>query len=307
MNHFKDTVKVEAVFKLLKLLFEAKISYTRKDLGARLDLSDDTIGKYLTNLENLGFAIDRDKRGRYKLITDKSTNHIEELLYFTKSDQNYIQNLLLKEVSSGKQHDRILSKMKNIFDYSRISNDLITNQMVEKIAILEEAIELKKVVKLIAYASSNSEKISDRLIEPYFISPQDDIVHSYEVDTNQIRHFKLSRIKKIEFTDLPWNNDHAKPILATDPFGITCAKTVPIKIILTVGGANEISYRFPKTTGFIIEDVLHNDRKILTCNVNDEFLGITNFILGNYKMVIEILESDAFIDHVNLEASKINF
>ena len=43
----------------------------------------------------------------------------------------------------------------------------------------------------------------------------------------------------------------------------------------------------------------------LECKVNYRFFGLSNFIIGNYRNVIAILEPEILIDHIAAEAQKL--
>ena len=172
--------------------------------------------------------------------------------------------------------------------------------------LLEQARREKKQVVLEGYRSSNSNTISHRLVEPFHVSPAEDTVQTFEVQKNKVNHFKISRIARVKLLDLPWTHEGWHNIRRTDPFRIVGNEQVTVHLRMGVGAYNELTERFPLTKGSI-EEMQETGKYDFQCPVNDQFLGLSNFILGFYHQGIEILAPDSLRDHLRAEVAKMNF
>ena len=170
---------------------------------------------------------------------------------------------------------------------------------------LERAKEEQKVVVLKDYHSTNSSTVSNRTVEAFHISPEEDIVHAYDLVKKGIRHFRISRISQLDILPSPWTCEGHHSIVATDPFRIQENNQVKIHLRLKVGAYNELIERFPLTRGHLRPAPEGQGLYDLECRVNHRFFGLTNFILGYYHDVVDILEPESLLDHIRAEAQKL--
>lgn len=307
MNKFKDETTQTRILQLLKVLIERPFGYTKIQLAELLQVSTDSIKRYFNTLRNAGFEIKINEHFRYGIENDKTYQYLQELLLFSEKDQEFILKTLEDAEANDKQKNRILSKMQNIYDFTRLGGHLISSQFMTKMNILEQAMQERKVVELIDYRSSYSGTVSNKLVEPFHILPKLDILHAFDIQEREVRHYRISRITRVEISDMDWNPKNTHIIMATDPFRISDSKQVQVRIRLTVGGRNEIEERFPATSGYIQAVADQKDIFELDCMVNAKFRGLSNFLLGNFHFITEIIEPESLIEHINNEAKKINF
>jgi predicted DNA-binding transcriptional regulator YafY len=208
---------------------------------------------------------------------------------------------------ADKRYDKVSSKLQTIYDISKLGSSIITKPFLTKISILEKAKANKQLVKLISYRSTNSSEESDRLIEPFHISPNEDILHAFDVERKEIRHFRLSRFDRVEIIEVTWNYEGKHYVQATDPFRIVDDKQIKIHLRMRMMGLNELVERFPLTLAYIHPAADEENIYELECKVNHRFLGISNFILSNHSAIVEIVEPEGLIEHVNQLAEKIKF
>ena len=104
----------------------------------------------------------------------------------------------------------------------------------------------------------------------------------------KVRHFKISRIERVELLEHPWQYDDARKLKKIDDFRIANDSQVPIRLNLQPIAYNILFDTFPNAAR---NAVISNDAKSynLDINVNDGFLGVVPFILSNLGSV-EIIE-----------------
>ncbi len=307
MQQFKDDTPQSRLLRVLKMLIERPKSYTVNELSERLGVREKTIKRIFETLKNADFQVNFDKNYRYYIENNNQYEHLKDLLFFSERDQNFILDALAKMSADDKYKSRIQRKMETIYDFTRLSNHLLSGQFMNKINLLEKAKNEQKVVVLQDYHSTNSSTVSDKIVEPFHILPNEDILHAFDVQNKSVKHYRISRIKGVELTEEDWNPNHYRPVMPTDPFRISNPKQVRVKMKLKTGGYNELIERFPTTYGYLKPTVDDKGFYLLDCFVNQDFTGLLNFILGNYMHVVEILEPETLIERVNEEAKKIKF
>jgi predicted DNA-binding transcriptional regulator YafY len=145
------------------------------------------------------------------------------------------------------------------------------------------------------------------LVEPFQVSVKEDILHAFEVEKKAIRHFRISRIERVELLDADWQYETQHYVTATDPFRIVNDNKIRVHIRLKVGGYNELIERFPLTQAYLQPSADELGVYDFECNVNEKFFGLTNFILGYHEHIVEIIEPESLIEHIRRHIGKINF
>lgn len=296
-------VKVRALL-LLKAIVENPFFYTRKQLADRHQVDESTIKRTFEAFRTAGFEVLRDKRHRYGLAADKAFEHLKSLLVFNAKEEELLTTALQKMGPQNVAVDRLLRKMSRIYDVSKMHNTFDRN-FLTKLDKLEKAKAEKTVVLLKDYHSTNSSTVSSRHIEAFHISPEDDIVHAYDLEKKGIRHFRISRIPKLEITDTAWQYEGHHVNQETDCFRIHDNNQVRIHLRLNVGGYNALLETYPVARGSLRPAPDMPDQYDLECKVNHQFYGLSNFIMGSYASVVAIFEPYELIDHIRNEAQKL--
>ena len=292
----------------LRILFaivENPYFYTIKRLAERYEVDKSTIKQDFEAFKTAGFDLDYDERYRYALSAEKKYENLKSVLIFSQKEEDILNEALRQLGANNRDVEKLRLKMSRIYDVSKMHNTFDKN-FLTKMDKLEKAQKEKKVVILKDYHSTSSSSVKNRTIEAFHISAEEDIVHAYDLDKKGIRHFRISRIPKLDIAHTPWTQEKQHSIVATDPFRIQDNQQVKIHLQLKVGAYNELIERFPLTRTFLKEastgeDVLYD----LECKVNHWFYGLTNFILGYHNDIVAILEPDILVDHIRNEAQKL--
>lgn len=306
MNKFGDHSPKSRLLRILLLLIERPFGYTKKQLATKYDVHEDTVKKDFEEMRNAGFTIDRDAKHRYGLGNDKAFEYLRDMLYITTDDEMILQNALKQSGIDNSRSARLLKKLEYLHDISVLGNRIFNKPFLTKIDLLEKARKQKRVVTLIDYRSTNSSKLSDRNVEAYHISQREDIVQAWDLDRKELRHFKISRISRIEITEIPWKYTTKHEVMATDPFGIADKKQIPVTLKLKVGGYNELIERFPLSLAYLSPAPEIEDVYIFDGMVNHRFYGLSNFLLGYFEHVMEV-QPQALADHLNILNNKIKY
>jgi len=307
MNVFHDNSPKYRLLGVLKDLLEQPYHYTRKVLATKYGVSPDAIKNDFEELRDADFIVKYDAQYRYAIAPNKSSEYLKDVLFFTEPEKDFLLKALTQANATDQSMEKIRAKLETIYDVSKLGSSLFSKTFLNKANLLEQAKKQKRVVQLSNYRSTMSSKVSDRLIEPFHISSKEDILHAFDLDKQMIRHFRISRIEKVKMQDAAWQYEGKHYVAATDPFRIVSDQQVFVHLKLKTGALNELIERFPLAQAYIQPCAEQDDIYDFTCKVNDQFLGLTNFVLGYFEHIEAILEPESLIEHIRGKIGEIKF
>lgn len=292
---------------ILKDLLESPFQYTKADWVRRFGCSKSTIKEDITELRNVGFEVAIDRLYRHGIIPNKVSENLKKTLYFTESEFQTLKAQLDLADLSVNQKNLLTSKLENIFDLTRIGGAVYNNVFLQKLNVLIQAEKDKQKVRLKNYYSANTNTVSDRIVEAFRVIPKDDTIYAYEPASDEVKHFKISRFDRIEQLDDDWENEGKHYPTTPDVFSYVSKETVKIYIKLDIAGYNRLIDRFPHTKAFC--NVCPTDGNImeLECEANSRFDGISQFLLGQHKNIVAVIEPQQLIDKLNETIKKMKF
>lgn len=295
------------VLELLKIISEQPFRYTRKELAKKLDVHPDTLKDYFDDFRNAGYPLERDKLYRYGLTVDKPFEELKSLAQISERDLLKLLKAIDKVDTDDENFQALRKKIASLSQGIQNEHQYLSRPFVTKLKVLEQAKKDKLQVVLINYHSSNSNMVADRLVEAFHFEPNLDVLQAFDLTSKQLRHFRLSRIKRIGETKQAWQFESEHKILATDPFRIVNDEQVMVHLRMKVGAYNEIVERFPLTKAFIQEDPTEEGVYDFQCQVNKQFFGLSNFILGRHHDIVEIIQPLALKQHLRERIRDMNF
>jgi predicted DNA-binding transcriptional regulator YafY len=291
----------------LRILFtivESPFTYTKERLAKIYNVSKDSIGDDFDAFRSAGFELDKDERHRYALSADRKYDNLKSLLVFSQKEEDKMNEALQKLGTQDALAEKLLKKFSRIYDVSKMHNTFDKN-FLTKMDKLEKARLERKVVILKDYHSTNSSTVRNRTVEAFHISAEDDILHAYDLEQKGIRHFRISRVSKLEITTAIWSHEGHHVLQATDPFRIHNNKQVSVHLRIKVGAYNQLIEQYPITRAYLKPTNESSDAYDFECKVNHKFYGLTNFILGNYRDVEKIFEPDDLMEHIEAAAKEL--
>ncbi len=287
-------------------ILDQPFTCTINELAERHGCSRDTVKKDFEVLQNAGFLLRYDARWRYAFAESKPYEQLKDLLHFSEEDQFLLEQAIDQIEGSGERIQKLKQKLASLYDYHRLGHSYLRKPYLTKVDLLFQAKKEKRQVVLLDYRSSNSERVSDRLVEPFHVSPPDDMLHTFDLDQNELRHFRISRFKRVELTDKSWEFENHHTIKLADPFRIVDSNQVMVHLRLGVSAYNELTERYPLTKSYL-EEASEPDMFDFQCMVNHQFFGLTNFILGQYHQKVEVLQPESLLVHLREEVRKMKF
>lgn len=277
--------------------------YTKARLADLYGVDKSTIKNDFRSFKNAGFVFDYDSKFRYYFLEEKPYKQLKNLLHFSEEDQHLLMEAIDQINPHSKKGHSLKKKLSSLYDYHRLGHAYLRKPYLNKIDTLLGAKKDKKQVTLADYRSSNSNNVADRLVEPFDVSPSDDTLQAFDVDKEELRHFRISRIKRVRPTEQDWAFEGHHHIKATDPFRIVDDNQVLVHLRVKIGAYNELIERFPATKQYL-EPTADEDVYDFQCKVNHQFLGLSNFIFGFHHQLVEVLEPESLLEHLREEVRK---
>jgi predicted DNA-binding transcriptional regulator YafY len=294
------------IIRILRTLIERPNAYTRQHLADLYGVNRDTISGDFSAIQAAGFLLVPDDKHRYAFAQDKPLRQLKDLLHFSEEDQAMLYQAIDNLPTSSERQQKLKAKLGSLYDYGRLGHSYLRKPHLNKVDLLLQAQADKKQIRLLGYRSSNSNTIADRLVEPFHTSPPDDTLQAFDVDKRQLRHFRISRITRIQTTDLPWQYEGHHNIVRTDPFRIVNNDQVPVHLRLGVAAYNELLERYPLTKSYI-EETDNPELFDFQCMVNRHYFGLSNFLLGFFHLGIEIVGPEGLREHLRDEVARMRF
>lgn len=282
-------MKIDRLISIIMIL-NNKERVTAKELSEKFEVSTKTIQRDIDTIEMAGIPIVSYKghEGGYGIIdsyrVDKASmtkNEIELLKsllgginesYKNKEVLSLINKFTAIEVNKGENRNNF------IIDFSRWGK---SGELTDKINILDNAIIKRRYIKF-DYNNINGES-SNRKIEPYKIifKALNWYIYGYCTLRNEMRVFKVSRIKNLESLDEEFIS---REVRAKDLFKEPELETI------------EIIFKVKKEARILLEDnfptyeVINEDDKTIIIKINTPYNNwLYNMILG-FGDNIEVLE-----------------
>ena len=186
---------------------------------------------------------------------------------------------------------------------SRIMPEQLRLQMLDRkvftnknraaaISLLQQAYSQKRCAILHGYASNNSGGVEDRLIEPYDVKPEDNLVVAYDINRKGTRVFNFNRIGYVEIlSDKLWTNTDRHKEVFVDVFHMSDDNVkIHISLQLDLMAKNLLVEEFPRAKDYLKghkgdENIWYFDTDV--CRME----GIGRFYIG-LAGHIQILEGE---------------
>ncbi|WP_038032073.1 helix-turn-helix transcriptional regulator [Thermonema rossianum] len=293
------------VLRLLVLLIQSPYVYTLKELAEKMGVNERTIKRDLEELRNAGFVVDYDRKYRYALRTEEKGKELRDLLYFSGEEQEMLYRAIDSLPLQANKARRLKEKLGSLYDFHKLGLLAYPKPFLTKIERLAEAQKQKRQVLLKNYRSVNSNETKDRRVEVFELRAAEDLCFAYDLHRQGNRIFRPSRCGEVVVLDEPWQYEHKHRPLPTDPFLIVDEDQVTVDVRLKTGGYNLLIEQFPLCTQYC--ERIDAETYAFRCKVNHQFIGLTNFLLGNHEHVIDIVAPGELVAHLQAQFEKMVF
>ena len=286
--------KIEKILNLIRMM-SGKKTFTVGELAEKMATSYRSIYRYIDTFRSAGFVVEKIQGSTYRIVKMPSSfKNFDKLVYFTEEEAAVINSLIenLEETNSFKTTLR--KKLSAIYDRTDILNATPKHPTAIKLFALNDAMHKKKRVVLKSYESAHSGTVLDRTVEPYRYTEGCMAIWAYDVENKDCRIFKVSRIGKVQITDIDWQNESEHRDGFVDAFRMAGTERYHVRLELSLRAKNLLAEEFP----LAVKDIrMENDKWIYEGDVT-HMAGIGRFVIGLIRD-IRILESDELRSYIS--------
>ena len=285
--------KILRVLQLISLLKKEPAKSIRF-LSGILESTDRTVYRYLDLVKELGFELQKDQNNKFLIIG----NDDYETVSFSNEEATLLRDLVLSTGKESKLKDSLLQKIYLQSELAIQGNHILKAQLGKMVTIINTAIRENKRVILKSYHSINSQKISDRLIEPISLTENYNSICGFEVETKTNKYYNLERITEVVLSNEQQEFQNLHQLDEMDAFGFSKlnGESFQVELTLTLKAYILLKEEYPKIEKYIKKDK-GSDAYYLKIEVNNP-KPITRFILG-LKDDIEVTGSKSFLNHLS--------
>lgn len=279
-------IRVIRVFKLVQYLCEFPPKTVDK-LAEMLEISPKTVYKDIHIVEAVGYEIDKDENHKYYIKNSGRTEY-----QLDEQEKKLIIATIQKTGLTSMEVQSIVQKLKTKQMVIDVRSLNIMKQL-QLIKILIDAISLKLPIIIKNYKSTSSgAKAKDRYVLPLYFDEMRMSLTAYDIDKEQSRIFKVSRMTGIEPLSTPIIQQIPNEVPIVDMFGFAGEMKYDISLLLTKRSATILKEEFILAENHVSES---NDItfpyffKGKVCG----YEGVGRFVLGMITE-IKVLGDDGF-------------
>jgi proteasome accessory factor C len=242
MNQYK----ILRVLRLIGLLQQSP-SKSVHQLAQLLDNTDRTVYRYLELIRELGFEVQRDHFKRFSIVSGELGQ-----VTFTTEEATLLNKLIQTVAVDSPLRDGLLKKVYLSSEIPVVGKHVLKAQVGTIVQQLSEAIAFNKQVRLKKYHSLHSERIIDRVIEPFGFTDNYSAVMGFEPAAMKNKLFKVERITGVELMQQGWKNVKLHKQVSPDAFGFgPDEKSFPIHLVFSLRACILLKEEFPMCGPFI--------------------------------------------------------
>ena len=287
------------IYRVLQLItqLQNKPSKSVRFMANFLECTERTTYRYIDLLKQLGFEVQKDEHNKFFILSDKETDE-----HFTKEEAGYLIEMVKTAGKENKLQQAVLKKIYLKSEVSHQANSLFKAHLSKLVEKLNNGIAINKKVLLKQYHSVNSNKISDRLVEPFQFTENYNAICAFEIASKQNKYFNLERIIDVEVLEEPQENQEQHQVEKTDVFGFSERNGEKFEVELQLSLRAYVLFKEANSSlEKYITKIENSDLYLLKVNVNNP-KPIISLIRG-FKEELEIKGSKAFIEYLKVEKS----
>lgn len=240
-------------------------------------------------MEELGYPIDTNSKSQKYLQFDFG----EERRTALASDELlYLQDLLQQFASQSPQAAALLQKFDFNLSLIPLADTLPQLHANRIVQLIRTGLDTDTCLLLKGYRSLTGDDVRDRRVEPLDMTADYRYLIAWDLEKDDQRQFKLSRIEDVDYLDQKVSGQHiASPM---DIFGVTGEEWTTVVLELNNLSHHLLIEEFPLATQFIRK----RSGKIFFQGQVRHFKGIGRFVLG-LPSDIEVVQPAAFREYLN--------
>ena len=143
-------------------------------------------------------------------------------------------------------------KLRAVCDCSSVVDCVVHGKDAVNVHALIEAMERKRQVRLVDYASSHSGVVRDRWVEPFDFTTDYNQVWCYDLEDEKNKLFKTTRIGRVDVQKEEWTAEEKHERGFVDVFRFSGPERYRVKMELDVRARNFMVECFPLSEQYIV-------------------------------------------------------
>ena len=288
-----DQPKIERMLRLMKMM-SGNTNYTIEELASKLGMSYRSVYRYIDTFKASGFVIEKLQKNVYK-VGKMPRSHVDmsKLIYFSEEEAYLVNSIIDGLHPTNQLKIDLKKKLSAIYSCTSIANYVHSEDTASNIQELEKAVREKKKVILKAYESANSKGVNDRFVEPFEFTTNCIDIWGYDLEKNECRVFKISRISSVVIHEDYWTNEDKHQKSKTDCFRMSSFEQTPVKLELSLRAKNLLLEEYPLAQA----DLKEIDGKWILDTMVSNMAGVGRFVIGLADEV-KIIDSPALVEYI---------
>ena len=286
-----DNPKIIKELNLIQILASGN-AYSVKELSELLDASPSSVYRYLDDLRRARLVIIMENQ-RYRLPS-KDKQYLNNILRLSEEEAHVLYQSIDAIHGDTLFKENLRSKLSLLFDSLGLPECTIKTKNAANVSAIVNAIKEHRQVVFHDYASTNSQSVRDRHVEPFGFTANYAEVWCYDLDDGLNKTFKTARIGKAEVLDAPWAHGRSHRMGHTDVFRMTGYDRHHVRLRLGVMAYNLLIEEYPLAE----RDTQSLDAThwLLDTFVAD-YRGVGRFVIG-LASDIEIVDSPELVSYI---------
>lgn len=285
--------KILRVLQLITLLKKEPAKSIRFLAGV-LESTDRTVYRYLDLVKELGFEIHKDHNNKFQIVGGDEYQQIS----FSNEEVLLLRDLVMTTGKDNKLRDSLLQKIFLQSELAIQGNQILKANLGKMVEKINSSISKNKRIVLKGYHSLNTQKISDRIIEPITLTDNYNSVCGFEVETQVNKYYNLERITEVIQLEEEQQFHQLHQLDEMDVFGFSekNGQKFSVELLVSLRAYILLKEQYPKIESHITKDI-NTEKYRVKIDVNNP-KPITRFILG-LKDDIEVVGSESFLKHMS--------
>jgi predicted DNA-binding transcriptional regulator YafY len=294
-----DQPKLERLLRLMKLL-TTNNRHTVGDIASRLDMSVRTVYRYIDTFRSSGFVI-KQREKVYSIDTSSPYfRDISDLIHFSEEEAYVLKTAIESIDENNVLKQNLKKKLYTVYDYRILAETVTSGKNARNVNRLIEAIEGGKQIILRNYTSPSSNKIRNRLVEPFEFTTNYIQVWAYDTESKTNKLFKVARIDEVEVLETPWRFSKHHQSGFIDVFRISSFNLYPVKLKLGMRAAMLLQEEYPLAQRDMKK--VSSGKWVFETNVCS-YEGVGRFVMGLYDD-IKVLGTAEFRNYISSKFKK---
>jgi predicted DNA-binding transcriptional regulator YafY len=285
--------KILRVLQLITLLKKEPAKSIRFLAGV-LESTDRTVYRYLDLVKELGFELHKDHNNKFQIVGGDEYQQIS----FSNEEVLLLRDLVMTTGKDNKLRDSLLQKIYLQSELAIQGNQILKANLGKMVEKINSSISENKRIVLKGYHSLNTQKISDRIIEPITLTDNYNSVCGFEIESQLNKYYNLERITEVIQLEDEQQFHQLHQLDEMDVFGFSekNGQKFNVELLVSLRAYILLKEQYPKIESHITKEI-NSEKYRVKIDVNNP-KPITRFILG-LKDDIEVVGSESFLKHMS--------